>query len=162
MSRILPDVPSPRRRPVALVSFRREQVTEGNIAVDDDLTTPVFSQHSGWVIKLIAKLGDHVEAGAPLFEIQATEFVQAQNDLITALANLQTARSRLAQAGPGRRLVEPRGRPSTKSMGYPAHSLTSSRAPAGLKIEAGLEGLSAWAAQVRPSAVPKPVRANIS
>jgi membrane fusion protein, heavy metal efflux system len=83
---------------VGLVSFRTEQVTEGSIAIDDDLTTPVFSQHSGRVIKLIAKLGDHVEAGAPLFEIQATEFVQAQNDLITALANLQTARSQFAQA----------------------------------------------------------------
>ena len=79
-------------QPVQLVSFRPEQVTEGSIAIDDDLTTPVFSQHSGRVIKLIAKLGDHVEAGAPLFEIQATEFVQAQNDLITALANLQTER----------------------------------------------------------------------
>ena len=84
--------------PVRLVSFRPEQVTEGSIAIDDDLTTPVFSQHSGRVIKLIAKLGDHVDAGSPLFEIQATEFVQAQNDLITALANLQTARSQLAQA----------------------------------------------------------------
>src|ERR1700730_10752922 len=84
--------------PVGLVSFRPEQVTEGSIAIDDYLTTPVFSQHSGRVIKLIAKLGDRVEAGAPLFEIQATEFVQAQNDLITALANLQTARSQLAAA----------------------------------------------------------------
>jgi membrane fusion protein, heavy metal efflux system len=84
--------------PVRPVSFRPEQVTEGNIAIDDDLTTPVFSPFSGRVIKLIAKLGDRVEPGAPLFEIQASEFVQAQNDLITALANLQTARSQLAQA----------------------------------------------------------------
>ena len=84
--------------PVRLVRFRAEQVTEGNIAIDDDLTTPVFSHYSGRVIKLIAKLGDHVEPGAPLFEIRASEFVQAQNDLITALANLQTARSQLAQA----------------------------------------------------------------
>jgi len=84
--------------PVRLVSFRPEQVTEGNIAIDDDLTTPVFSPYSGRVIKLIAKLGDYVEPGAPLFAIQASEFVQAQNDLITALANLQTARSQLAQA----------------------------------------------------------------
>ena len=73
-------------------------MTEGSIAIDDDLTTPVFSPYSGRVIKLIAKLGDHVEPGAPLFEIQASEFVQAQNDLITALANLQTARSQFAQA----------------------------------------------------------------
>jgi cobalt-zinc-cadmium efflux system membrane fusion protein len=84
--------------PVRLVSFRPEQVTEGNIAIDDDLTTPVFSPYSGRVTKLVAKLGDQVEPGAPLFEIQASEFVQAQNDLITALANLQTARSQLTQA----------------------------------------------------------------
>jgi cobalt-zinc-cadmium efflux system membrane fusion protein len=84
--------------PVRLVSFRPEQATEGNIAIDDDLTTPVFSPYSGRVIKLIAKLGDHVEPGAPLFAIQANEFVQAQNDLITALANLQTARSQLMMA----------------------------------------------------------------
>jgi cobalt-zinc-cadmium efflux system membrane fusion protein len=84
--------------PVRLVSFRPEQVTEGNIAVDDDLTTPVFSPYSGRVVKLIAKLGDHVEQDAPLFEIQASEFVQVQNDLITALANLQTARSQLTMA----------------------------------------------------------------
>jgi membrane fusion protein, heavy metal efflux system len=85
-------------QPVQLVSFRPEQVTEGSIAIDDDLTTPVFSPYSGRVIKLIAKLGDVAEPGAPLFAIQASEFVQAQNDLITALANLQTARSQLAQA----------------------------------------------------------------
>jgi membrane fusion protein, heavy metal efflux system len=84
--------------PVQLVTFRSAQVTEGSIAIDDDLTTPVFSPYSGRVIKLIAKLGDVVEPGAPLFAIQASEFVQAQNDLITALANLQTAHSQLAQA----------------------------------------------------------------
>ncbi len=84
--------------PVGLLSFRPEQVTEGNIAVDDNLTTPVFSHYSGRVIKVIARLGDVVEPGAPLFVIHASEFVQAQNDLITALANLQTARSQLSMA----------------------------------------------------------------
>jgi cobalt-zinc-cadmium efflux system membrane fusion protein len=43
-------------------------------------------------------LGDVVGPGAPLFVIHASEFVQAQNDLITALANLQTARSQLSMA----------------------------------------------------------------
>jgi cobalt-zinc-cadmium efflux system membrane fusion protein len=84
--------------PVTIMYFRPEQVTEGTIAIDDDLTTPVFSHYSGRVIKVIAMLGDVVERGAPLFVIHASEFVQAQNDLITALANLQTARSQLAQA----------------------------------------------------------------
>jgi hypothetical protein len=54
--------------PVGLLSFRPEQVTEGNIAIDDDRTTPVYSPYSGRVIKLIAKLGDHVEPGVPPYE----------------------------------------------------------------------------------------------
>jgi cobalt-zinc-cadmium efflux system membrane fusion protein len=87
-----------RLEPVATRTFRAEQVTEGSIAVDDDLTTPVFSHYSGRVIKVVAMLGDVVAPGAPLFVIHASEFVQAQNDLITALANLQTARSQLAMA----------------------------------------------------------------
>jgi membrane fusion protein, heavy metal efflux system len=84
--------------PVGLVSFRPEHLTEGSIAVDDNLTTPVFSHYSGRVIKVIAMLGDVVAPGAPLFVIHASEFVQAQNDLITGLANLQTARSQLSMA----------------------------------------------------------------
>jgi cobalt-zinc-cadmium efflux system membrane fusion protein len=84
--------------PVTLRAFRPQQVTEGTIAVDDDLTTPVFSHYSGRVTKVIAMLGDVVEPGAPLFVISASEFVQAQNDLITALANLQSARSQLKMA----------------------------------------------------------------
>src|SRR6516225_10553954 len=81
--------------PVTVRAFRPEQMTEGTIAVDDDLTTPVFSHYSGRVIKVVAMLGDVVERGSALFVIHASEFVQAQNDLITALANLQTARSQL-------------------------------------------------------------------
>jgi cobalt-zinc-cadmium efflux system membrane fusion protein len=78
--------------------FRPEEIAEGNIAIDDDLTTPVFSPYSGRVVRLIAKLGDNVERGAPLFAVEATEFVQAANDLIAAVAALKTARAQLAQA----------------------------------------------------------------
>jgi len=84
--------------PVGTSAFRREHATEGNIAIDDDLTTPVFSHYSGRVIKVIAMLGDVVKPGDPLFVIHASEFAQAQNDLITALANLTTARSQLNMA----------------------------------------------------------------
>jgi membrane fusion protein, heavy metal efflux system len=83
---------------VTTMDFRPERVTEGNIAIDDDLTTPVFSPYSGRVINVIAMLGDAVKPGDPLFVIHASEFVQAQNDLITSLANLETGRSQLAQA----------------------------------------------------------------
>jgi len=79
-------------------SFRSEQVTDGNIALNDDLNTPVFSPYSGRVTRLIAKLGDNVERGAPLFTMEATEFVQAANDLITTASAQKTARVQLTQS----------------------------------------------------------------
>jgi cobalt-zinc-cadmium efflux system membrane fusion protein len=84
--------------PVRPVSFRSERITEGSIAIDDDLTTPVFSPYSGRVARLVARLGDQVLPGAPLFAVEASEFVQAINDLITAAATLRTARGQLSQA----------------------------------------------------------------
>ena len=84
--------------PVTVVAFHSTSITEGNIALDDDLTTPVFSPYSGRVVKLIARLGDTVARGAPLFSLEASEFVQAQNDLITALAAQRTAKAQLSQA----------------------------------------------------------------
>jgi membrane fusion protein, heavy metal efflux system len=80
---------------VALRSFRAEQVTDGKIAIDDDRTTPVFSPYSGRVTRLLAKPGDAVEPGAPLLAVEASEFVQAQNDLIAAAAALSKTRSQL-------------------------------------------------------------------
>jgi membrane fusion protein, heavy metal efflux system len=84
--------------PVVERVFRPEVVAEGNIALDDDLTTPVFSPYSGRVVRLIANLGQHVEKGAPLIAVAATEFVQAHNDLVAAMATLATARSQLKLA----------------------------------------------------------------
>jgi cobalt-zinc-cadmium efflux system membrane fusion protein len=77
-----------------------QQITEadGKIAWDDDLVTPVFSPYSGRITKLMAHAGDSIAAGQPLFAIQASELAQAQNDLITAAANLRTAKAQLALA----------------------------------------------------------------
>src|SRR5438045_32768 len=83
--------------PVSLRAFRTEHVTEGKIAVDEDHATPVFSPYAGRVTKLLAKPGDHVDAGQPRFVIEATDNVQAQNDFITALA-LNKARSQFELA----------------------------------------------------------------
>ncbi len=77
--------------------FRREQVTEGSIALDDNLNTPVFSPYSGRVVRVFAELGAKVARGAPLFAVEAPEFVQGANTLITAAAAAKTARSQLAQ-----------------------------------------------------------------
>src|SRR5579863_5671188 len=72
--------------------FISEEVTEGKIAVNGDRATPVFSPYSGRVTRVIAGLGDTVKAGAPLATIEASEFVQAQNDLGTAAAQIKLAR----------------------------------------------------------------------
>jgi len=80
------------------IAFREERATDGRIAINEDTTTPVFSPYSGRVSRLIAKSGEHVERGAPLFAIEASEFVQGHNDLITAVAGVDKAKSRLALA----------------------------------------------------------------
>jgi cobalt-zinc-cadmium efflux system membrane fusion protein len=83
---------------VRQVAFRDERATDGKIAINEDTTTPVFSPYSGRVSKLIARPGDFVERGQPLFAIEASEFVQGHNDLVTAVAGLEKAQSRLVLA----------------------------------------------------------------
>jgi len=75
--------------------FQPTAETDGKIALDDDLVTPVFSPYSGRVIRLMARAGDSVQRGDPLFAIQATELAQAQNDLISAASGLKTAKAQL-------------------------------------------------------------------
>jgi len=81
--------------PVQEHVFQDASLTDGKIAIDDGLVTPVFSPYTGRVTRLIAHAGDVVQRGAPLFGIQATELAQAQNDLITAVSNLKTAKAQL-------------------------------------------------------------------
>jgi cobalt-zinc-cadmium efflux system membrane fusion protein len=81
--------------PVQQRVFRSEHVTEGKIAVDEDRSTPIFSPYAGRVTKLMAKPGDIVERGQPLFTVEATDMVQAQNDFIAAATSLNKARSAL-------------------------------------------------------------------
>ncbi len=79
-------------------AFRSEHVTEGKIAVDEDRSTPVFSPYAGRVTRLMARPGDHVEQGQPLFVIEAADTVQAQNDFVAALTGLNKAKSALELA----------------------------------------------------------------
>jgi cobalt-zinc-cadmium efflux system membrane fusion protein len=81
--------------PVQEQAFRTEHVTEGKIAVDEDRSTPIFSPYAGRVTKLLARPGDSVTAGQPLFTIEAADMVQAQNDFRTAIAGANKARSQL-------------------------------------------------------------------
>ena len=77
--------------PLRIRASGPRSVTDGKIATDDDHTTQVFSPFSGRVTKVFAKAGDVVKAGQPLFAVQASEFVQAQSDLVAAVAQLKVA-----------------------------------------------------------------------
>jgi len=83
---------------VSTMKFRTERITDGKIAINAEKTTPVFSPYSGRVAKIIANQGDYVRRGAALLAVEATEFVQGQNDLISAAAAVNTARSQVAMA----------------------------------------------------------------
>ena len=85
-------------QPVTERGFRAEQVTEGKIAIDEDRSTPVFSPYAGRVTKLLAKPGDSVVKGQPLFVIEAADNVQAQNDFIGAMTAMNKAKSALELA----------------------------------------------------------------
>ncbi len=85
-------------RPVQTLSFQDEQDTDGRIATNDDRTTPVYSPFSGRVTRVFVQAGQTAPKGAPLFAIEASEYVQAQNDLGSALAAADTARAQLRTA----------------------------------------------------------------
>lgn len=69
--------------------------SDGKIALDDDLVTPVYSPYSGRVTRVMVRAGDTVQRGDSLFAVRATELAQAQNDLISAVAGLRTAKAQL-------------------------------------------------------------------
>ncbi len=77
---------------VASHAFVSEELTEGKIGVNADRSTPVYSPYSGRVTRVIAGLGDAVKLGAPLATVDAAEYVQAQNDLSAAGAQIKMAR----------------------------------------------------------------------
>jgi cobalt-zinc-cadmium efflux system membrane fusion protein len=79
--------------PVKAKTFRAEYVTEGKVAVDEDRSTPVFSPYAGRVTKLLAKPGESLKQGQPLFTIEAADTVQAQNDFIAAMTSQNKAKS---------------------------------------------------------------------
>jgi cobalt-zinc-cadmium efflux system membrane fusion protein len=63
-------------------TFRAEKVATGKIAFNEELMTPVYSPYAGRILRLLAKPGDAIKTGAPLFEIDTPDLVQAESDLI--------------------------------------------------------------------------------
>ena len=110
--------------PVTELVFRAEHLTEGKIAVDEDRATLVFSPYAGRVIKLLAKPGDMVVAGQPLFVVEAPDMVQAQNDFISAVSGLNKARSQLDLA----KIVEQQNKSLYETRAAPLRDLQQSQA----------------------------------
>ena len=71
--------------------------TDGKIALDDDLTTPVMSPYTGRVTRVFVAMGDVVRAGQPLFAVQATEAAQTASDIATAAGQAMAARAAVRQ-----------------------------------------------------------------
>jgi cobalt-zinc-cadmium efflux system membrane fusion protein len=110
--------------PVSEAVFRTEQLTEGKIAVDEDRATLVYSPYAGRVIKLLAKPGDMVTAGQPLFVVESPDMVQAQNDFISAVAGLNKARSALELA----KIIEQQNKTLYETRAAPLRDVQQSQA----------------------------------
>jgi len=110
--------------PVQQRVFRSEHVTEGKIAVDEDRSTPIFSPYAGRVTKLFVKPGDTVKVGQPLFTVEATDMVQAQNDFITNATALNKARSALNLA----QIIDKRQRLLYEGKAVPLKEVQNARA----------------------------------
>jgi len=89
---------------VEVYPFRVQKLAIGQIAYNEDTSTAVLTPFPGRVTRLIAKIGDNVNRGDPLFEIDSPEVVQPQNDFIAAFSAMNKARSQLDLA----RIVEKR------------------------------------------------------
>lgn len=83
-------------QPVVSRVFRSEHVTEGKVAINEDHATPIYPPYAGRVTRLLAKPGDVVAAGQPLFFIEAADMVQAQNEFLAAVSGVNRARSRVS------------------------------------------------------------------
>ena len=70
----------------------------GLIAVDGDLSTPVFPPYSGLVTRVFVDPGQRVREGDPLLQVRASEFVDARDALFAAAAARATAMSQFTIA----------------------------------------------------------------
>src|SRR5262245_39637437 len=84
--------------PVSSHKFRVYKVAVGQIAFNEDASTLVATPFTGRVTRVIAKIGDVVKPGDPLFEVDSPEVVKAQTDLISALQAVEKTRTSLMVA----------------------------------------------------------------
>lgn len=104
--------------------FRVQKFSIGQIAYNEDTSTVVLTPFPGRVTRLIAKIGDQVKRGDPLFELDSPEVVLPQNDFVAAVTALNKARSQLALA----EIVERRAKDLFESKAGPLKELQQAAA----------------------------------
>jgi membrane fusion protein, heavy metal efflux system len=83
---------------VKACTFNVQKLAIGQIAFNEDASTVVLTPFSGRVTRLIAKPGDEVKRGDPLFEIDSPEVLQAHTDLIAAIQAAAKSKAQLTLA----------------------------------------------------------------
>lgn len=91
-------MPSITLEPVTNQQFVAEKIATGKIGFNEDVMTPVFSPYTGRVLRLLAKPGDAVRLGTPLFEIDTPDLVQVEQEFIAASIAVPKAKSALDMA----------------------------------------------------------------
>jgi cobalt-zinc-cadmium efflux system membrane fusion protein len=84
--------------PIASLAFPIDKNAPGRIAFNEDTATAVYTPYTGHVLRLLAKPGDWVKRGSPLFEIDTPDLVQAESDLISAYTSVGKAKNQLEMA----------------------------------------------------------------
>jgi len=69
--------------------FPIEKEAVGSIDFNEDMTLQVFAPYQGRIIDLLAKIGDEVKKGQPLYTIDSPDLVQAASTLITTAGVLE-------------------------------------------------------------------------
>jgi cobalt-zinc-cadmium efflux system membrane fusion protein len=76
-------------------TFTVEKIATGKIAYNEDVVTPVFSPYTGRIVSLRARPGEVVKPGTLLAEVDTSDVVQAEQDLISQLAGVAKAKTAL-------------------------------------------------------------------
>jgi len=91
---------------ITLQAFTDQREAVGYVDFNQDQTAPVFSPWAGRIIQVLAKAGDDVKKGQPLFTIDSTDLVEAESALISTAGALELAAKALARL---RKLIDIQG-----------------------------------------------------
>jgi cobalt-zinc-cadmium efflux system membrane fusion protein len=78
---------------VATRKFPGLVTADATVATNDDAATQVYSPFTGQILDIAVRAGDHVEQGATLMTVAASEAVQAETDLVTAVGAQRAAQA---------------------------------------------------------------------